>query len=136
MLDDKIEWMEWEKESFKKAKRDNKPILLDIFGVWCHWCHVADKTTYADKDVIKIVNENFIPVKVDTDKRPDINQRYNQGGWPTTAFLTSKGRLIGGGTYFQPQEFKLLLFRVSEFYKKNRLKIDTCLLYTSPSPRD
>ncbi|HEX9239377.1 MAG TPA: DUF255 domain-containing protein, partial [Candidatus Bathyarchaeia archaeon] len=82
----KIQWLEWGKESFEKAQSLGKPILLDITGSWCHWCHVMDNTSYSDPAVIDSVNKNFIPVRVDTDKRPDVNRRYNMGGWPTTAF--------------------------------------------------
>jgi len=103
-----IQWHEWGEEAFAAAKRDNKPILLDIGAVWCHWCHVMDRESYDDPEVAKIVNENFIAVKVDRDERPDIDARYQvaisslsgQGGWPLTGFLTPDGKPFYGGTYF------------------------------------
>src|SRR5256712_749406 len=70
-----IQWHEWGEEAFAAAKRDNKPILLDIGAVWCHWCHVMDRESYDDPEVAKIVNENYIAVKVDRDERPDIDER-------------------------------------------------------------
>lgn len=116
---EKIKWLEWSKEAFEKAKRENKPVLLDIHGVWCHWCHVQEES-YEDPIVIETINEKFIPIKVDTDKRPDINERYNQGGWPTTAFLTPDGMLIAGATYLPAAQLAIMLEQVSNYYKKNK----------------
>jgi len=94
-----IKWVEWSKAAFQKGARQKKPILLDIYGVWCHWCHRMDEE-YEKKKVIEFVNNNFIPVHVDTDKRPDINEKYNQGGWPTTAVLDPRtGEVLTGATY-------------------------------------
>src|ERR1700757_213837 len=84
-----IQGQEGGEEAFAAAKRENKPMLLDIGAVWCHWCHVMDRESYDDPEVAKVVNENFIPVKVDRDERPDIDIRYQaavgaltgQGGW-------------------------------------------------------
>jgi len=107
-----IHWHEWGEEAFAAAECENKPILLDIGAVWCHWCHVMDHESYDDPEVARIVNENFIAVKVDRDERPDIDSRYQaavsaisgQGGWPLTAFLTPDGKPFYGGTYFPPDE--------------------------------
>ena len=93
-------------------KRENKPILLDIGAVWCHWCHVMDRESYDDPEIAQIVNERFVAIKVDRDERPDIDSRYQvavqaisgQGGWPLTAFLTPDGKPFYGGTYFPPDE--------------------------------
>jgi len=112
-----INWLEWNKESFELAKKQNKPILLDIHGVWCHWCHVMDKTSYDDQEIIEITNKHFIPIKVDTDKRPDINKRYNQGGWPSTVFLTPTGQIITGATYLPPDTMKDTMLNVIENFK-------------------
>src|SRR3989344_9290915 len=116
---EKIKWLEWSKESFEKAKKENKPILLDIFGVWCFWCHRMEDT-YSDDLVAELINEKFIPIKVDTDKRPDVNERYNQGGWPTTAFLAPSGHIITGATYVPHPQFVRMLYDVSEFYAKHK----------------
>ncbi len=123
---EKINWLEWSGESFEKAKQEDKPVLLDIHGVWCHWCHVQDES-YLDPIVIELVNKKFIPIKVDTDKRPDINERYNQGGWPTTAFLTPDGMLITGATYVPPAELASMLEQVANYYARNKddFKLET-----------
>lgn len=113
-----IQWLEWEEEAFEKARLENKPVLLDIHGVWCHWCHQMDKS-YEDDLVIELVNEKFVPIKVDTDKRPDINERYNQGGWPTTAFLTPDGMIIAGTTYLPPGQLAIMLEQVSSYFQRN-----------------
>jgi hypothetical protein len=127
-----IQWHEWGEEAFSAAKRDNKPILLDIGAVWCHWCHVMDRESYDDPEVAKIVNENYIAVKVDRDERPDIDARYQiavsslsgQGGWPLTGFLTPDGKPFYGGTYFPPQDqygrpsFKRVLLSIAQAYRE------------------
>jgi len=102
--------------------------LLDIHGVWCHWCHVMDKTSYDDENVIELINKDFIPIKVDTDKRPDINKRYNQGGWPSTVFLTPAGQIITGVTYVPPDTMKDIMLNVIQTFKK--LKIEDPKLET------
>jgi uncharacterized protein YyaL (SSP411 family) len=127
-----IQWHEWGEEAFAVAKRENKPILLDIGAVWCHWCHVMDRESYDDPEVAKIVNENYIAVKVDRDERPDIDSRYQvaissltgQGGWPLTGFLTPDGKPFYGGTYFPPQDqygrpsFKRVLLSIAQAYRE------------------
>src|SRR5438046_10444782 len=82
-----------------------------------------DNTSYSDPAVIDSVNKNFIPVRVDTDKRPDVNRRYNMGGWPTTAFLDNEGRIITGGTYIPPEQLREVLRSVLDFYGTNKGKI-------------
>ena len=118
----KINWQEWTKETFQKAAKEKKPILLDIHGVWCHWCHVMDQTSYSDPEVIEIVNKDFIPIKVDTDKNPDVNKRYNQGGWPSTVFLTPTGQIITGATYVPPDSLKDIMFKVIDTFKEIKFK--------------
>jgi uncharacterized protein YyaL (SSP411 family) len=127
-----IQWHEWGEEAFASAQRDNKPMLLDIGAVWCHWCHVMDRESYDDPEVAAIVNEHFIAVKVDRDERPDIDSRYQaavsavsgQGGWPLTAFLTPDGKPVYGGTYFPPSDgygrpsFKRVLISIANAYKE------------------
>jgi uncharacterized protein YyaL (SSP411 family) len=126
-----IRWHEWGEEAFASAQRENKPMLLDIGAVWCHWCHVMDRESYDDSEVAQIVNDNFIAVKVDRDERPDIDSRYQaavsaisgQGGWPLTAFLTPDGKPFYGGTYFPPQDqwgrpsFKRVLTSIANAYR-------------------
>lgn len=118
----KIEWLDWTDGVFERAKKENKPVLLDISAVWCHWCHRLDHDTYSVPDIAEYVGTNFIPIRVDTDKRPDINRRYNMGGWPTTAFLTPDGRVIGGGTYIPPERMRQVLRDVRSFWEKSQGK--------------
>jgi uncharacterized protein len=127
-----IQWHEWGEEAFAAAQRENKPMLLDIGAVWCHWCHVMDRESYDDAEVAAIVNEHFIAVKVDRDERPDIDSRYQaavsavsgQGGWPLTAFLTPDGKPFYGGTYFPPTDgygrpsFKRVLTSIANAYRE------------------
>ncbi len=97
-----IKWRSWGDAAFAEARAQNKPVLLAISAVWCHWCHVMDETSYSDPEVIRLINDRYVPVRVDNDQRPDVNRRYNMGGWPTTVFLTPDGEIIHGGTYFAP----------------------------------
>ncbi|MGH2348986.1 MAG: thioredoxin domain-containing protein [bacterium] len=133
-----IEWYPWGEEAFARAQREDKPILLDIGAVWCHWCHVLDQESYDDPEVAKIINEHFIPIKVDRDERPDIDARYQaavsaisgQGGWPLTGFLTPSGRVFFGGSYFPPQDalgrpgFKRVLLSVAGYYRDNKAEAE------------
>ncbi|MBE0446967.1 MAG: thioredoxin domain-containing protein [Actinobacteria bacterium] len=121
---DKIEWYEWSSGAFEKAKNEKKPILLAIAAIWCHWCHVMDETSYSDEGVISLINERYIPIRVDADKRPDIQDRYLLGGWPTTAFLTISGEIITGGTYIPPGQFRRLLELVSDYYRSNHESLE------------
>ena len=132
-----VRWHEWGEEAFETAKRENKPILLDIGAVWCHWCHVMDRESYEDPETAQIINERFIAVKVDRDERPDIDSRYQvavqaisgQGGWPLTAFLTSDGKPFYGGTYFPPDDhygrpsFRRVLLAISDSHQSKNADV-------------
>jgi len=118
-----ISWRPWGDEAFAEAKAQDKPVLLALSAVWCHWCHVMDETSYSDPGVISYVNEHFVPVRVDNDQRPDINARYNLGGWPTTAFLTPDGELMTGGTYIPPEAMLEHLPKIAMQHKSNREEI-------------
>ncbi len=119
-----IQWRNWGQDAFDEAKRKNKLILLSLSAVWCHWCHVMDETTYSDPGVIGFINENFIPVRVDADLRPDIDSLYNQGGWPSTAILTPEGEVISGGNYFPPEEMLGRLKRASALMRSDPAAIE------------
>jgi len=99
-----INWRPWSAAAFDEAKLTSRPILLSISAVWCHWCHVMDETTYSHAGIIDLINREYVPIRVDNDVRPDINQRYNMGGWPTTAFLTPQGDILSGATYLPPDQ--------------------------------
>lgn len=118
-----VDWHEWGDEPFDLAREQDKPVLLSISAVWCHWCHVMDETDFSDDEIIDFVNHNFIPVRVDSDRRPDINSRYNQGGWPTVCFLTSEGEIIAGATFVPPDQFRRLLLDVLTVYRESPERI-------------
>jgi len=129
-----IDWHEWGEAAFARAKFEDKPMLLDIGAVWCHWCHVIDRESYENETIAKIINEHFVPVKVDRDERPDVDSRYQaaisalsgQGGWPLTGFLLPDGKPFFGGTYFPPEDamgrpgFRRILLAVADSYKNKR----------------
>ena len=114
----KINWREWDEKTLEEARRQNKPILLDISATWTRWRRVMDATSYNDDEAAEIINNNFVPIRVDADRRPDVNARYNMGGWPTTAFLTPSGDVIAGGTYFPPDSLKQTLRRVIQAFRR------------------
>ncbi len=118
-----IAWRPWGEPAFAEARRLGRPILLSISAVWCHWCHVMDETSYSDQRVIALVNERFLPIRADNDRNPDVNRRYNMGGWPTTAFLTSGGEILSGATYLPPGQMVRALERVHEFFAANRVAL-------------
>ena len=115
-----INWLPWTHSTFERAQAEDKPVLLSISAAWCHWCHEMDETTYSDADVKTLLEQSFLAVRVDNDHRPDINSRYNVGGWPTTAFLTPHGGLIGGATYLPPDQFLAMLMELQEAYRSEK----------------
>jgi hypothetical protein len=133
-----IDWHEWGDGAFARAKAEDKPILLDIGAVWCHWCHVIDRESYENVEIAKIINEHFVPVKVDRDERPDVDSRYQsaisaisgQGGWPLTGFLLPDGKPFFGGTYFPPEDqmgrpgFRRVLLAVADSYRHKRADLE------------
>ena len=133
-----IDWHEWGDAAFARAKSEDKPILLDIGAVWCHWCHVIDRESYENVEIAKIINESFVPVKVDRDERPDVDSRYQsaisaisgQGGWPLTGFLMPDGKPFFGGTYFPPEDqmgrpgFRRVLLAVADSYRNRRAELE------------
>jgi uncharacterized protein len=133
-----IDWHEWGTEAFAKAERENKPVLLDIGAVWCHWCHVMDRESYENPTTAEVINEHFIAVKVDRDERPDVDTRYQaavstisgQGGWPLTAFLTPQGKPYFGGTYFPPEDrygrpgFPRVLLTMADAFHNQRAEVN------------
>jgi uncharacterized protein len=118
-----IQWREWSRETLEEAKKGDRLIVLSLSAVWCHWCHVMDETTYSDEIIIGLLNEKFLPVRVDADMRPDIDSLYNQGGWPSTVIMTPGGEVIDGGNYIPPGEMKERLDRAFSLYTKDRDKI-------------
>ena len=129
-----VQWHAWGEVAFARAQAENKPILLDIGAVWCHWCHVMDGESYEDPEIAALINQHFIAVKVDRDERPDVDARYQaavsaisgQGGWPLTGFLTPDGRPYFGGTYFPRQDrygrpgFGRILLAMAQVWRERR----------------
>ncbi|HKP28520.1 MAG TPA: thioredoxin domain-containing protein [Gemmatimonadales bacterium] len=129
-----VQWREWGDEAFAAARDQDRPVLLDIGAVWCHWCHVMDGESYEDASLAGFLNQHFICIKVDRDERPDVDTRYQravqtmtgQGGWPLTAFLTPGGEVFYGGTYFPPEDrygrpgFRTVLGQVLRFWREDR----------------
>ena len=123
-----IRWRPWGDDAFAEARILDRPVLLSISAVWCHWCHVMDETTYSSAEVIALINERWVPIRVDNDVRPDINQRYNMGGWPTTAFLTAEGEILTGATYIPPDQMLEALRRLERVYSTQRPAIAARIL--------
>lgn len=121
--DHQIEWLPWARSTFDRAQAEDKPVLLSISASWCYWCHIMDETTYSDPSVQSLLGRSFLAVRVDNDHRPDINARYNVGGWPTTAFLTPHGGLIGGATYLPPDQFLAMLMELDGAYREDKAQI-------------
>jgi uncharacterized protein len=129
-----IHWYPWGEEAFRAAQKEDKPVLLDIGAVWCHWCHVMDGESYENTELAAFLNQHFVCIKVDRDERPDVDTRYQravqvltgQGGWPLTAFLTPVGEVFFGGTYFPPDGkfgrpgFRSVLAGVLDTYRSRR----------------
>ncbi len=129
-----VKWQIYSDQVFRLAKELDRPILIDIGAVWCHWCHVMDNESYSDPAVAELINENFVPVKVDRDQMPDVDSRYQAaigaltgaGGWPLTGFLTSEGKVFFGGTYFPKndqngrQGLLELLPQIAEVYARRK----------------
>jgi uncharacterized protein len=129
-----VEWHEWGAKAFSRAAEQDKPILLDIGAVWCHWCHVMDRESYEDPQLAEVINQHFVAVKVDRDERPDVDTRYQaavaaisgQNGWPLTAVLTPDGKPFFGGTYFPRDDrygrpgFERVLRSMAEVWKTRR----------------
>ena len=133
-----VEWYEWGDEAFARARAEDRPILLDIGAVWCHWCHVIDRESYEDPEIAALIKKLFVAVKVDRDERPDVDARYQtaisavsgQGGWPLTGFLLPDGRPFFGGTYFPPDDmggrpgFRRVLATMAEAFRTRRKEVD------------
>jgi len=132
-----VDWRPWGEEAFRAAREQDKPVLLDVGAVWCHWCHVMDRESYEDPALAALLNEHFVCIKVDRDERPDVDARYQravqalagQGGWPLTALLTPEGDVFYGGTYFPPEErhgqpsFRGVLERVRDVFHEHRDRV-------------
>ncbi len=143
-----VDWYPWGEEAFRKARAENKPILLSIGYAACHWCHVMEEESFENEETAALMNELFVNIKVDREERPDVDQLYmryvqlmtGSGGWPMTVFLTPDLKPFYGGTYFPPEDrygrpgFKRLLRLISDYYRnkkdellQNQTKLDEAI---------
>ena len=126
--DNPVDWYEWGPEALEKAKKENKPLIISIGYASCHWCHVMERESFMDTAVARIMNENFVSIKIDREERPDIDQIYLQaaqlisgnGGWPLNAFALPDGKPFFAATYFPKQQWISLLEQVIGAYKKEK----------------
>ncbi|WP_435127863.1 DUF255 domain-containing protein [Halobaculum sp. D14] len=109
-----VEWREWGAAAFDEAERDGKPVLLFLTATWCDDCHEMAAETFGEPRIAANVNDGFVPIRVDVDRRPRVRERYNMGGFPSTVFTTPSGDLISGATYLAPDGFRRILDRVRE----------------------
>jgi uncharacterized protein YyaL (SSP411 family) len=125
-----VDWKAWNQETLDKAKAENKLIIISVGYSACHWCHVMEKESFENEAVAKLMNDNFISIKVDREERPDIDQIYmnavqlmtGKGGWPLNCIALPDGRPIFGGTYFTREEWTKALTELSNLYKNNPKK--------------
>lgn len=107
-----VAWTAWTAAAFARARDERRPVLLSVAAEWCGSCREMDRTSFADPSIATLINERFVPIRVDADARPDIAERYGLGGWPTTAFLSPAGHLLGGGTFIPLDRLGVVLDQV------------------------
>ena len=126
-----VDWHAWNEETLTLAKKENKLILISVGYAACHWCHVMENESFENDSVAKIMNDNFINIKIDREERPDIDQIYmtavqlltQSGGWPLNCIALPDGRPFWGGTYFPKDQWINNLNQIAAFYKKDPEKI-------------
>ena len=122
-----VEWREWGEDTYDEAARLERPVFLCLVASWCRFSKRIERGVLSDPAVASLLNDRFVPIKVDKDRRPEVNDRYNMGGWPSLCVLTSDGELITGGTSFSVDELKDLLERVARYYAERRDVIATAV---------
>lgn len=118
-----VDWQPWGHAAFQAAEQLDKPIFLVITSSWCQWCHIFDETTLSEPSIITILNRDYVPIRVDSDLRPDVNQRYNQNGWPSVLLLTPEGEILWGGVYVPPKQMLYYLGHIRRYYSEHRHEI-------------
>ncbi|MGB8347614.1 MAG: DUF255 domain-containing protein [Ktedonobacteraceae bacterium] len=118
-----IGWRPWSNEAFHEAEQLDKPIFLLITSTWSQWCHIMDETTLSEPGIINILNRDYIPIRVDSDLRPDVNQRYNQNGWPSVVLLTPEGEILWGGIYVPLPQMLYYLGYIRRYYSEHHQEI-------------
>jgi uncharacterized protein YyaL (SSP411 family) len=116
-------WLEWSETAFAAARERDVPVLLFVRAAWCRWCREMERTVFRDPRVDRLVTERFVAVRVDKDRRPDIDARYSKGGWPTIAWLDDAGELLGADNFLEADELVERLELVAETYAKSRQAI-------------
>ena len=129
---DIVRWLPWSGEAFARARDEDRPVLLSITTAWCEACGEMSHTTYADPVIASFINDHFVPIRVDADRRPDISERYTLGAWPTTAFLTAEGEVVGGGTFIDRARMPSILDRVIDAFKTRRGELTSAIAIGSP----
>jgi uncharacterized protein len=120
---DCIHWRSWGYAAFEEAIQKDKPVFLLITSSWCQWCHIMDETTLSETSIISILNNDYIPIRVDSDLRPDVNQRYNQNGWPSVVLLSSEGEILWGGVYVPPRQMLYYLGHIRSYYSAHHCEL-------------
>ncbi len=132
-----VDWFPWGEEAFARARAEDKPVFLSIGYSTCHWCHVMERESFEDEETAALLNALYVPIKVDREERPDVDQVYmqaiqimtGQGGWPLSAFLAADGRPFWGGTYFPPDDrygrpgFRRILIALADTWRTRRAEI-------------
>jgi len=129
--DNPVDWHEWSAEALDRAKKENKLLIISIGYASCHWCHVMEAESFMDTAVARIMNQNFVSIKIDREERPDIDQIYvnaaqlisGNAGWPLNAFALPDGRPFYAGTYFSKEQWIEILQRVIAANKNDRENI-------------
>ncbi|HKJ92654.1 MAG TPA: DUF255 domain-containing protein [Longimicrobiales bacterium] len=119
-----IHWRPWGADAFKAASATGSPVLLAITASWCRWCAFMDETTYSAASVIKLINDHFVPVRVNGDAAPHVQDRYIAGGWPTTAFLTPTGEVLWSGTFVEAEPFEAAARAVLSAWSERRAELE------------
>src|SRR6476619_707480 len=134
-----VEWWPWSEEAFSEAKRLNKPMFLSVGYSTCHWCHVMAHESFENPEIARLMNDNFVNIKVDREERPDVDRLYmafvqattGSGGWPMSVWLTPEGRPFYGGTYFPPTDsygragFANILKQIARLWREDRERVET-----------
>lgn len=119
LLSTEVAWAAWSADAFGRAREERKPVLLSLTAEWCGACRLMDASSFADPLIATTINERFVPIRVDADARPDIAERYTLGGWPTTAFLTADGDILGGGTFIARERLGGVLDQVLDAHARS-----------------
>ena len=127
-----VDWYPWGEEALEKAKKENKMLLISIGYAACHWCHVMERESFEDSTVAKVMNQNFINIKIDREERPDIDQIYmnavqlmtGRGGWPLNCIALPDGRPVWGGTYFPKENWLQALDQLTKAYQESPEKVE------------